>query len=186
VKKGDHLAASLEGRNVGVQVDAIQAFEVQHDMPVQNFIDVADRCHAAHPQQNSPKPSLHFTFATGRGTRRSEAGLISRLRKNSVPTPRHTTCCGRNLSPHTTCCGSQTRRGLFPQPARQYPVTVPFGTFQSNHTVNGEAVHTNFYWRGWLETCRLLAGLAWHRSPAPVAAHAVGGCAGCPAAHGRC
>ena len=45
VEKGDHLAANLQRRNVGVQVDTIQAFEVQQDMPVEHFIDVADPCH---------------------------------------------------------------------------------------------------------------------------------------------
>src|SRR5215216_5008138 len=78
-EKSDHLAANLQGGNVGVQVDAIQALEVQHDMPIENLIDVADRCHHAYPRQNSPRPSLHFTSATGTGTRRSEAGLISRV-----------------------------------------------------------------------------------------------------------
>jgi hypothetical protein len=49
VEKGDHLAANLQGRNVRVQVDTIQAFEVQHHVPIENLIDVADRCHAALP-----------------------------------------------------------------------------------------------------------------------------------------
>jgi len=48
-EKGDHLAANLQARNVRVQVDTIQAFEVQHNMPIENLIDVADRCHAALP-----------------------------------------------------------------------------------------------------------------------------------------
>jgi hypothetical protein len=49
VEKGDHLAANLQGRNVRVQIDTIQAFEVQHHMPIENLIDVPDRCHAALP-----------------------------------------------------------------------------------------------------------------------------------------
>ena len=45
VEKGDHLAANLQLRNVGVQVDTIQAFEVQQDMPIEHLVDVADPCH---------------------------------------------------------------------------------------------------------------------------------------------
>ena len=49
VEKGDHLPTNLQGRNVRVQVDTIQAFEVQHHVPIENLIDVPDRCHAAFP-----------------------------------------------------------------------------------------------------------------------------------------
>ena len=48
-EKGDHLAANLQGGNVGVEIDAIQALEVKHNMPIENLIDVADRCHEAPP-----------------------------------------------------------------------------------------------------------------------------------------
>ena len=47
VEKGDNLAANLQGRNVRVQIDTIQAFEVQHHMTIEKLIDVPDRCHAA-------------------------------------------------------------------------------------------------------------------------------------------
>ena len=51
--------------------------EVQDDVPIEHLVDVANLRHATYPRQNSPRPSLHFTSDTGRGTRRSEAGLIS-------------------------------------------------------------------------------------------------------------
>jgi len=40
VEKGDHLAANLQGRNVRIQIDTIQAFEVQDDVTVK---DVKER-----------------------------------------------------------------------------------------------------------------------------------------------
>ena len=53
-EKGDHLAANLQRRHISVQVDTIQAFEVQYHMPIQDLIDVAHPCHAAYPRSNSP------------------------------------------------------------------------------------------------------------------------------------
>ena len=80
-EKGHHLTAHLQRGNVGVQVNAVQAFEVQHHVPIEHLVDVANPCHLAYPRQNSPMPSLHFTIETERGARRSEAGLISSLMK---------------------------------------------------------------------------------------------------------
>jgi hypothetical protein len=49
VEQGDHLAANLRCGNVGIQVDTIQAYEIQHHMPGENLIDVANHCHRAYP-----------------------------------------------------------------------------------------------------------------------------------------
>ena len=48
-EKRDHLPAYLQLRNVGVQVNAIQAFQIERDMPIDDLIDVAYLCHAASP-----------------------------------------------------------------------------------------------------------------------------------------
>src|SRR5579872_3532523 len=61
-EKGDHLAANLQPRNIRVQVDAVQAFEVKHNMPIEQLIDVPHLWHATHPRQTSPWLCLHFTF----------------------------------------------------------------------------------------------------------------------------
>src|SRR5436309_611575 len=58
-----------------------------------------------YPRQNSPRPPLHFTLVTGRGTRRSEAGLISSQSYRWQATER----CGR------ASCGAGTsieQRGM--------------------------------------------------------------------------
>src|SRR5207249_1111883 len=69
-EKGDHLAANLQGRNVRVQVDTIQAFEVQHHMPIENLIDVPDACHAALPPAKLTEAifALHITNRKGHST----------------------------------------------------------------------------------------------------------------------
>ena len=40
-EKRDHLPAYLQLRNVGIQVNAIQALQIEHDMPIDDLIDVA-------------------------------------------------------------------------------------------------------------------------------------------------
>ena len=44
------LAADLEVGDVRVEVDAVEAVEVQHDMSVEDVVDVADLNHGCHSQ----------------------------------------------------------------------------------------------------------------------------------------
>jgi hypothetical protein len=44
----DHLAADLQFGDVGIQIDTIQALEVEHDVATEDLVDIAHRCHTRH------------------------------------------------------------------------------------------------------------------------------------------
>jgi len=50
----DHLATDLQPGNIRVQVDAVQALEVEHNMPVEQLVNVTHLCHATYPPKSSP------------------------------------------------------------------------------------------------------------------------------------
>jgi hypothetical protein len=45
-EKRHHLARDLQIRNIRIQVDPVQAFEVEDYMAIQDLVDVANMCHA--------------------------------------------------------------------------------------------------------------------------------------------
>jgi len=49
VKKVNYLAGDLQLRDIAVEVDPIQAFEVQDDVTVQDFVDVDHLRHQPPP-----------------------------------------------------------------------------------------------------------------------------------------
>jgi hypothetical protein len=44
-EEGDHLPADLQVGDVGVQIDAVQALQVEGHMAVEEVVDVARRSH---------------------------------------------------------------------------------------------------------------------------------------------
>jgi hypothetical protein len=71
-----HLGTGLQDRHVGVEIDPVQALDIQHHMPVQHVIDCYDSSHDDHLPQpllvammRSPAPMRLPNHAT----RRSEA-----------------------------------------------------------------------------------------------------------------
>jgi hypothetical protein len=55
-EESNHLATDLQPGNVGVQIDAVQALEVEHNVPVEQLIDVPHFSHAVYLRENAPWP----------------------------------------------------------------------------------------------------------------------------------
>jgi hypothetical protein len=54
----DHLAADLQVGDVGVEVDAIQAIQVERYVAVQDLVDIHHRRHIDHPTVRTASDSL--------------------------------------------------------------------------------------------------------------------------------
>ena len=81
-----HLGTGLQDRHVGVEVDPVQALDVQRHMPVQHVVHRYDPRHDDHLPQpllvammRSPAPTRHRTMQLG-GQRRSLTGTPAGLR----------------------------------------------------------------------------------------------------------
>jgi hypothetical protein len=54
----DHLAADLQVGDLGVEVDAIQAIQVERYVAVEDVVDVHHRRHMDHPDRETASDSL--------------------------------------------------------------------------------------------------------------------------------
>jgi hypothetical protein len=54
----DHLAADLQVGDIGVEVEAVQAIQVERDVAVQDLVDVHHRRHIDHPTVRTASDSL--------------------------------------------------------------------------------------------------------------------------------
>jgi hypothetical protein len=73
----DHLAADLQVRDVGVEVDAVQAIQVERDVAVQDVVDVHHRRHMDHPIREA---SLGLPSASTKPTARDHPVGFSAVR----------------------------------------------------------------------------------------------------------
>ena len=82
-EEGDHLPADLQVGDVGVQIDAIQALQVEGHMAVEEVVDVARHSHGTTSARGQARITLtsHSPAVTpdARRARRSEAGLTGWL-----------------------------------------------------------------------------------------------------------
>ena len=89
-EKHDHLTRYLELRHVRIQVDSVETLEVEHDMTIEEVVDIARLApRASHPQQTSSEGIMTApaeTIATracvragSRVDRKSMTATIARL-----------------------------------------------------------------------------------------------------------
>jgi hypothetical protein len=55
-KEANDLAANLEVGHVGVEVEAVEAVEVEQDMAVEDVVDVRELGHLLPPGRGQPRP----------------------------------------------------------------------------------------------------------------------------------
>src|SRR5262245_53098872 len=76
-QEGDYLSTDLQRRHVRIQVDAIEALEVQCNVALEDLVDGARGCHEWSPSRRTSQRYRRSYRRRPEATRRSEAGLIS-------------------------------------------------------------------------------------------------------------